>query len=547
MNNINYDQIRGFFFESIIIYLLKKANLENVRPCVEKIDCGGKIQIDAYAKFKTIPLAYPIRFLIEAKAQKKKVGYKEIRDLKSDIDDLNLKFKNHVSLVTNSSKIPEDKMKKRHTLQGSFISTSGFDNNAKSRGYQENITLWDFSKNLDFLNDIRSLIETKSVLKDAKNKKQNKKYVDYFNKKIREDDDFIKLLNKHHFYMGTLNGDIPIMLFTKCPITIYENNQITFADSVFDSLSMDDHVLKIRDFVSFDVLISASEMWRTQTSYPIEKIEIFIQKKNRTEIVTFLTNKKYYDELDKTTDSVFWKKADKNIKFILEKMEGTYLDRSWLKHVTDIEEFNLDEHNDLNFICVGLRFKIKKSWFLADNFYLRLNGEGHSIADGEERYLIKTILDDTSIKKTKSENISLEELDKGIKLNPEVTDIIMPLKYYSHRMFLNPEKFRVESFQPFYFFESKKIRIHWATSKMDLNNNIIFLNNKAISVVKKNVSDISPIDSIPDYREFNLENRKISSLLRLEEIDVDITLRSCLSIKINYPSKVSILSVNNFE
>ena len=239
--------------------------------------------------------------------------------------------------------------------------------------------------------------------------------------------------------------------------------------------------------------------------------------------------------------------AKKNIKFILEKMEGTYLDRSWLKHVTDIEEFNLDEHNDLNFICVGLRFKIKKSWFLADNFYLRLNGEGHSIADGEERYLIKTILDDTSIKKTKSENISLEELDKGIKLNPEVTDIIMPLKYYSHRMFLNPEKFRVESFQPFYFFESKKIRIHWATSKMDLNNNIIFLNNKAISVVKKNVSDISPIDSIPDYREFNLENRKISSLLRLEEIDVDITLRSCLSIKINYPSKVSILSVNNFE
>ena len=248
-------QIKGLVLEEIILVLLGKAGyriltkqddpliFRDGKAGLEVQGRGEWHQIDALVGYDHTPaFLFPIRLGVEAKAyfstdksKRNKVGIETIRNAVGVVKDIN---ENYSSFFYKSFNKPSQQLKlKRYNYVYAIFSLSGFTENAQRYAVAHQIYLIQYYHNHLF-NGIKDILirlqgqsalekqqsEIRQALRDffrsPKNDNYSYKLRNIFGDEIELIQEILKEIN--HIggsYFGLLNGEYPIHILSKNPIT----------------------------------------------------------------------------------------------------------------------------------------------------------------------------------------------------------------------------------------------------------------------------------------------------------------------------------------
>jgi len=293
---VSLPQIRGAILEEIVLRLLENAGysilnesdgeeIRNGRNGLELQGRGEWHQVDALVTHDFTPsFIYPIRLIVEAKAYKRPVGITVTRNAVGVLKDVN---ENYFSYST----IPGVKLR-RFNYAYAIFSLNGFTRNAQRYAIAHQIFLIQYYFNPLF-KEIRRLlfqIDWETLRRGLEITELRSALRDYFRGRISEEDlgrlfvgYGISLINRIKIelnkikgsYFGLLNGEYPIHLVSKKPLTGIKEDEIYvrvyIAEAKYVYLKFNDNMLY---FELPDAIAEVfSKVWEDKMKVAITKME----------------------------------------------------------------------------------------------------------------------------------------------------------------------------------------------------------------------------------------------------------------------------------
>jgi len=224
-------QFRGYYFEEIVNYLLKKTEYIDIKKG-NVPGRGANHQIDSYGIFSfTIPFVYPVRLLAEAKWYSKNIGLSKLRDFVGVLKDISENYFVPIDLEGNRN--ISDSLKDRYTDCGAFFSVTDFTISAQNYAYAHGIYLITFKMN-SILSPVIDRAEKliKEIFNNSHNVNLDRNQVsELFEGHIESDQIFCEVLSQVNIYLGILDGVYPIIITSKKPFN--------FSNELDDDISSD--------------------------------------------------------------------------------------------------------------------------------------------------------------------------------------------------------------------------------------------------------------------------------------------------------------------
>jgi hypothetical protein len=290
-------QIKGLVLEEIILVLLGKAGyriltkqddpliFRDGKAGLEVQGRGEWHQIDALVGYDHTPaFLFPIRLGVEAKAyfstdksKRNKVGIETIRNAVGVVKDIN---ENYSSFFYKSFNKPSQQLKlKRYNYVYAIFSLSGFTENAQRYAVAHQIYLIQYYHNHLF-NGIKDILirlqgqsalekqqsEIRQALRDFFNSPKNDNYSYKLRNIFGDDTELIEELLKEmdHIggsYFGLLNGEYPIHILSKKPIT-YIADQYKYKAKISENENGEMKIYLMNSELCFDLPQILKEIWR---------------------------------------------------------------------------------------------------------------------------------------------------------------------------------------------------------------------------------------------------------------------------------------------
>ena len=149
---VSFKQAKGRAFEALVQNLIKKAGFIELRNCEQITDTGkfhgrgATHQIDAFGEFEyTIPFAYPIRLIAEAKATKYPINVAVFRNHVGVMEDIKEWYR--IETRTGGAERYQPVARSRYYDCAAIFSLSGFRKSAEEYGYAHGILAVSYENN----------------------------------------------------------------------------------------------------------------------------------------------------------------------------------------------------------------------------------------------------------------------------------------------------------------------------------------------------------------------------------------------------------------